>query len=993
MIDQFCCAMREQDIHVSLADIRADGKLHRIRAEGDRDKTVWYVLHADDRPAGMFGCNRRYGYDQKFTWKADIKRAPMTAAEKRAYRERMERLDAERAAQLAADRAAAAEHAQRLWNEAAECDAHSYLERKGIRSHGLRVGRWEVIDQDTGEARTVTNEALLIPIRDLKKKIHSLQAIMPEKREGAPDKWYLQDGAKEGNFSTIGRPLEHNGKQVIIICEGYATGASIHEATGHAVIVAFDAPNLLPVAKVWRERFPDAIIIIAADNDQFTLKPIKNPGVARAREAAAAVDALVAVPPFASSLGATNERGGRAHGPTDFNDLQQLEGQEAICGVIDEVLSQPLEAASAFIEAALEIDALAPVVLVPRADEIGDICFAFDVVDFFSNDQAVGQSMRGVVAFAYGECGLQAAAESARRFFPGAELKILAELDNIDEARRVAEASGAHLHQPPAGGEWCGWADHLWREMCAVTGSQILMKSVVRSNVAPAMQADYDPTAPIAMGVSGDLFGFWTREGKVELIRASDVFKDAGILRLQDLAYWQAYCTEAGASTTGGKYDRTMVGNALIQKSKLVGALDARNVPGSVASPEVVQRELNLALMHAKPNAYAVAQVLLAHPDWQGVVWMNKFAERVEARVDPPCGGGAGPWTDRHDMLLGAWLSAQYGVSVSKPMVVAAVGLLAHADQRHPVRDYLDPLAWDGVPRLDTWLTTFAGCQDDTYTRHVGAKSMIGAVARIMQPGVKFDTMLVLEGDQGLRKSTLICALAPNEEWFTDSLDGDLGSKDAAIGLAGKWLIEVPEMATLGRTRVEVVKSFLTRRVDHFRAPHAVRAEDHPRQCAFFGTINPEADGRYLSDTTGGRRFWPVQVRKADVQALKADRDQLWAEAVARYKAGEQWWLTDEIEALAKHEQAIRQESNPWADHVERFLAYLPPDQFNPEWGGKRTARLEQVSTSEIYLAVMGGHITVKDQKDSKAIAAALKSVGWAQKRGTMGTGRYWVRE
>lgn len=341
IIDQFCRAMREEDIHVSAADIKADGKLHRIKADGDKEKTVWYVLHADDQPAGMYGCNRRYGHDTKFTWKADIKRAPLTVAEKRAYRERMERIEAERAAQDAADAAAAAERANRLWSEAVECEEHPYLERKGVRAHGLRVGRWEVVDQDTGEVRTITNQALLVPMRDLKKNIHSLQAIMPQKREGKSDKWYLTDGDKEGHFWTIGRPLEHDGKIVIIICEGYATGASIHEATGHAVIIAFDAPNLLPVAKVWRERFPDAIIIIAADNDQWTLKPIVNPGLTRARECEKEVGALVALPPFDPSLGATNEKGGRDHGPTDFNDLQQLEGVEAICGVIDAVLNPP----------------------------------------------------------------------------------------------------------------------------------------------------------------------------------------------------------------------------------------------------------------------------------------------------------------------------------------------------------------------------------------------------------------------------------------------------------------------------------------------------------------------------------------------------------------------------------------------------------------------------------------------------------------------------
>ena len=215
--------------------------------------------------------------------------------------------------------------------------------------------------------------------------------------------------------------------------------------------------------------------------------------------------------------------------------------------------------------------------------------------------------------------------------------------------------------------------------------------------------------------------------------------------------------------------------------SKRAGDLDARNVPATVAAPDVVQRQLMLAMMHAKPSAHVLSSVLLGDEEWRGIVWFNTFAERVEARAVPPFGGASGPWTDRHDKLLRAWLAAKYGVSVPREMVAEAVELLAFDDRRHPVRDYLQSLAWDGQQRLDTWLTTIAGCKDNTYTRNVGAKTLIGAVARIMQPGAKFDTMLVFEGTQGLKKSSLIAALVPQKEWFTDALDGDLKSKDAAI--------------------------------------------------------------------------------------------------------------------------------------------------------------------------------------------------------------------
>lgn len=338
VIEQFCAAMRERDINVNAADIVPDGQFRRIKVKGDKDKSAWYVLHSDGIPAGAFGCNRRYGNDTKFTWRAKTSRK-FTEEERRAYRERMARIEAERAREKTEMQAAAAKIANEIWDAAQPCDAHPYLERKGIRSHGLRIGRWDKVDQETGEVYFSSDEALLIPIRDAKKRIHSLQAIFPDKVLGGRDKDYLHNGAKEGLFYSFGKPLEHDGKPVIMIGEGYATCASVHEATGHACIVAFDAPNLLPVTKVIRGRFPNAIIVILADNDQWTVKPVKNPGVTRAMECAKEYGALVAIPPFDPSLGETKETGGRAHGPTDFNDLQEIEGPEAVRAVIDAVLN------------------------------------------------------------------------------------------------------------------------------------------------------------------------------------------------------------------------------------------------------------------------------------------------------------------------------------------------------------------------------------------------------------------------------------------------------------------------------------------------------------------------------------------------------------------------------------------------------------------------------------------------------------------------------
>lgn len=338
VIDEFLKAMEERGIKTS-ATIVPDGSIHRIHVDGDRkgSKNGWYILHLDGKPAGAFGCCRRYGHREKFTWTAKGVRK-LTPDERRAWAEDLRRRAAEKEAARRAEHAAAAALANKIWEAARACDgdAHPYLQRKGVRSHGLRVGVWEKVNEDTGEIYTVSREALLVPIRDAGKRIHSLQAILPGKLMSGRtrDKDYLSKGAKEGLFYAIGKPLEHDGRKVILVGEGYATVASLHEHTGHAGVVAFDAANLLPVAKTIRARFPDAIIILAADNDQWTHKPIANPGVHHARAAAAAVDGLVIIPDLPADADGQ---------PSDFNDLLVLRGPQALREAVEHALSPPPE--------------------------------------------------------------------------------------------------------------------------------------------------------------------------------------------------------------------------------------------------------------------------------------------------------------------------------------------------------------------------------------------------------------------------------------------------------------------------------------------------------------------------------------------------------------------------------------------------------------------------------------------------------------------------
>jgi putative DNA primase/helicase len=350
VISQFVDAMLAEKIAVDPVDIVADGKFRRIRAIGDKKKDTWYKLVCDDRPAGMFGCNKRYGNGVKFTWKSDQPAKKMTPAERRKLREKMQAKQREREEEDRKRHAAAAELAKRVYDGARDVtgDDHAYLKRKGVRSHGLRVGSWEKLNPKTGELSLIEREALLVPIRDERKTIHSLQAIFPNASNVlGRDKDYLTDGDKRGRFFTIGKPLTVNDKMVVLICEGYATGASLYEACGHCVIIAFDASNLMPVAQVVRDRFPAATIIMCADNDQWTTSPINNPGVTRAREAAKEVGGRVVFPPFADDDG-HDDGNGKRKGPTDFNDWAKAHGEESIAlmieaALIDEATGAPVD--------------------------------------------------------------------------------------------------------------------------------------------------------------------------------------------------------------------------------------------------------------------------------------------------------------------------------------------------------------------------------------------------------------------------------------------------------------------------------------------------------------------------------------------------------------------------------------------------------------------------------------------------------------------------
>lgn len=245
----------------------------------------------------------------------------------------------------------------------------------------------------------------------------------------------------------------------------------------------------------------------------------------------------------------------------------------------------------------------------------------------------------------------------------------------------------------------------------------------------------------------------------------------------------------------------------------------------------------------------------------------------------------------------------------------AALGA-AHERRFHPVREWLETLQWDGVPRLNNWLTRYAGAEASAYVSGVGEMWMIATVARIFNPGCKVDSLLVLEGEQGARKSTA-CEILGGA-WFSDQLPAiDARNKDISIHVRGKWIIEIAELSATTKAEADDLKAFITRRTERYRPPYGRAEVTEPRQCIFIGTTNKR---QYLRDETGARRFWPVKVSQIDSDALRADRDQLFAEAVALYRSGKKWWPEGEMSRMIAEQGDERFEVDPWEEAIANYV-------------------------------------------------------------------------
>ena len=396
--------------------------------------------------------------------------------------------------------------------------------------------------------------------------------------------------------------------------------------------------------------------------------------------------------------------------------------------------------------------------------------------------------------------------------------------------------------------------------------------------------------------------------------------------------------------------------------------------------------------------------ILRNDPRLAGALALNEMEHNIVVKRSLPWRKieGVSQWVDGDDAALRYYLERAYGLN-GKDRIFDAVNVVAQENRFHPVRDYLDGCAWDGVQRVETLLIDYLGAEDNDYTRAATRKTLVAAVARIFKPGIKFDYMLTLRGRQGLGKSALIAKLGGR--WYSDTFTTMQG-KEAYEQVMGVWIIEVGELAGMRKAEAETIKLYISKQTDRFRPAYGRRLQEFPRQCVFIGTTN---ETQFLRDQTGNRRFWVVDTPNDPARSLWDDLTPdtirlIWAEAVELYKSGEPLYLPRELEAKAREVQTLYEEENPRAGIVADYLDRLLPEGWDDldlytrrqwlETDAKGTVPRTHVCTLEIWAEALGGNPEKLDRYAVYEIRSIMANMeGWAHRGAKLRTFKQYGRQ
>ena len=391
------------------------------------------------------------------------------------------------------------------------------------------------------------------------------------------------------------------------------------------------------------------------------------------------------------------------------------------------------------------------------------------------------------------------------------------------------------------------------------------------------------------------------------------------------------------------------------------------------------------------PTITNLVIILRNDPNLKDILAYDAFENRPVLRRDLPWRkiGRFSKWLeDYDDSSFAEYFERVYKISNEKKML-HAMDIVIMSDKVHPVREYLESIKWDGKARVETLLIDKLGAEDSEYTREVTRKTLVAAVARIYEPGCKYDYVLTLKGGQGLGKSRLINQLAG--AWYSDTF-GNLATNQAMENIQGVWIMEIGEMAGLKKAEVELIKLFISKQEDRFRAAYGHRLTTYARQSIFIASTN---DDTPLRDATGGRRFWIVPVTQKWRGELRTEeRNQLWAEACYYYAQGEDLYLTEEIEEIAASIQMENTEQDDRATVIVQYLERLLPENWNDmipydriqfynmpeddEMSPKGTVQRDRVQVADIWIELMRGKKQDMTPFNTKFIRTVMnKMPGW----------------